>query len=164
MKNMNKKAKAFQDMLDKEESKAFTIEAVADDAAHAVAFRSRLVVQGQQLPFMVVLDDSIYAMLRTVVVPQAAVAGKRAGVLEYLNAQNQKYKVFKYYADEAGNILLDCCIPAADENFAPDMVRVIINVILQQLEQDYPELMKVIWGGKEVLNASPAAAPEAGEE
>ena len=48
MKNMNKKAKAFQDLLDKEESKAFTVEAVADDAAHAVAFRSRLVVQGQQ--------------------------------------------------------------------------------------------------------------------
>ena len=132
MDNMNKKAKAFQAMLDKEKSTAFTSEILEDDF-HTAVFRSHLLVRGQQMPFMVLLDDSIYTILRTVIIPQAE-STKRPELLQYLNDMDQKYKAFKYYADGAGNILLDCCIPATDKNFDPEIIQALIQVILQQLD------------------------------
>jgi len=145
MENMNKKAQDFQAMLDKEKSTAFVSEAIEDEF-HSVVFRSHLVIRGQQLPFMIIIDDSLYTILRTVIVPQAKAADQNA-LLQYLNEMDQKYKAFKYYADGAGNILLDCCVPASDEKFDPEVIRAMIQVILQQLENDYPEIMKVVWGG-----------------
>ena len=144
MDNMNKKAKEFQAMLDKGKSTAFTSEILEDDF-HTAVFRSHLLVRGQQMPFMVLLDDSIYTLLRTVIIPQAE-STNRAELLQYLNGMDQKYKAFKYYADGAGNILLDCCIPATDKKFDPEIIQAIIQVILQELDTDYPEIMKIVWG------------------
>ena len=144
MDNMNKKAKAFQAMLDKGKSTAFTSE-ILEDEFHTAVFRSHLLVRGQQMPFMVLLDDSIYTLLRTVIIPQAE-STNRAELLQYLNGMDQKYKAFKYYADGAGNILLDCCIPATDKKFDPEIIQAIIQVILQELDTDYPEIMKIVWG------------------
>ena len=68
---MNTKAEVFSKYLEDKEIKAFQVEEIADDAQHTVVYRSHIEVEGQQLPTLVLLDDSVFSMVRVQVAPQA---------------------------------------------------------------------------------------------
>ncbi len=67
---MNNKAQKFKDYLDEKEIKVFEIEELDDEQA-TVAFRSRLAINGQNLPTVVFVDNSDYSMVRVQIAPNA---------------------------------------------------------------------------------------------
>ena len=141
---MNTKAQKYSDFLKENEIKAFEIQEVENEM-HSVLYRSFMEVSGQNLPTMLVLDDSIYVMLQVRVAAGVVKEANRAAVVEHLNQLNEKYKVFKYYVNEAGDIVIESCIPSTNDSFVPEMVNAVIDVILKHLVEEYPQMMKIVW-------------------
>ena len=141
---MNTKAQKYSDFLKANDIKAFEVQEVENEM-HSVLYRSFMEVSGQNLPTMLVLDDSIYVMLQVRVAAGVVKEANRAAVVEHLNQLNEKYKVFKYYVNEAGDIVIESCIPSTDDNFVPEMVNAVIDVILKHLVEEYPQMMKIVW-------------------
>ena len=64
---MNKKAENFKKYLDEKDIKAFTVDEIKDDQFQTVVFRSAADINGNRLPLIVILDTSIYGMIRVLV-------------------------------------------------------------------------------------------------
>lgn len=138
------KVAAFKKYLEENKITGFGLQDFQNDV-HAQAFRSNLPVEGQNLPFMILLDDSVYTMLQVQVATSIALGEKRAKICEYLNDLNEQYRMLKYSADAAGNVLLTCCIPAGVPHFEPALVIAILNQIQGHLNAVYPDIMKHLW-------------------
>ena len=141
---MNKKAEKFDEMLKSAEIKAFQVEEMEDEV-HTVLYRSNMQISGQNLPMVLIMDDSIYTMCRVWAAVKVVTDKNRQAVQERINEMNQQYKVFKYYITSEGDIVLDCCMPATEEFFDPNLIRTILDVVLRHLEEKYADLMKVVW-------------------
>ena len=61
---MNRKAEAFKKYLEEKNITCFVIDKIADDKLNTVVFRSYIEVEKQQLPTIIILDSSIYGMVR----------------------------------------------------------------------------------------------------
>ena len=59
---------------------------------------------------MILFDDSVYTIIQVQVAAAIVTKEKKATVCEELNALNDQYRMLKYSVDEAGNVLLTCCI------------------------------------------------------
>ena len=133
---MNIKAEQFNKFLnDNNLAKIFQTEEIQGEM-HPVVYRSFMDVDGQNLPTMLVIDDSIYVML------QVRVAN---GVVKESNKLNEMYKIFKYYVTDSGDIIIESCIPSSDKEFLPEMIYTAINIILSHLKEEYPKIMKAVW-------------------
>lgn len=141
---MNTKAEKFNKFLEEKNIKVFQVQEVEGDL-HPVVYRSAMEVEGQNLPTMLVIDDSIYVMLQVRVGAGLVKEGNKAAVMEHLNKLNENYKVFKYYAAPNGDIVIESCIPSTDEQFVPEMVHAVIDVVLKHLMEEYSKLMKTVW-------------------
>lgn len=141
---MNTKAEKFNKFLEEKNITCFQTQEVEGDM-HPVVYRSFMEVNGQNLPTMLVIDDSIYVMLQVRVGAGLVKEANKAAVLEHLNALNENYKVFKYYVADNGDIVIESCIPTTDDDFVPEMVHAVIDVVLKHLNDEYPKLMKVVW-------------------
>ena len=115
------------------------------DDVHSQAFRSNLPVAGQNLPFMILFDDSVYTIIQVLVAAAIVTKEKKATVCEELNALNDQYRMLKYSVDEAGNVLLTCCIPAGLDHFDAPLVVAILNQIQGHLNAVYPTIMEKLW-------------------
>lgn len=142
---MNKKAEIFLDMIKKmPEEDIFQVREIEGDEAHTAIFRSSLEVKdGLFLPMIVLVDDNIYTIVRVWAASSAVTDENRARVMAYMNDMNKQYKIFKYYDNEVGDIIVDCCIPAVDAHFDPEMVGTLIDVVLQHLSETYDDMMTV---------------------
>ncbi len=138
------KVAALQKYLDDNKIGGFGLQDF-QNATHAQAFRSNLLVEGQNLPFMILLDDSVYTMIQIQLAESIVTKGKRASVCEYMNGLNEQYRMLKFTVDAAGNVLLTCCIPAGVPHFEPALVIAILNQLQDLLTQLYPELIKTLW-------------------
>lgn len=141
---MNKKAEIFNAMLEENKIEAFRTEELEDEF-HTVLYRSSMEIQGQYLPTILILDDSIYSMVRVVIAAKVVTKENKAQVKTYIDGMNQHYKVFKYYTTEDGDLILDCCVPSSDEHFDSNLIRTILDVILKHLEESYKDTMKAVW-------------------
>ncbi len=142
---MNEKAEVFQAYLNERKITAFTVEEGKDNELHAVVFRSHADISGSRLPVMIILDDSIYGMIRILVAPKVMNSGNKNAVLDLMNGFNKKYKAFKYYADDAGNIIMDTSVLCRGGNADGNMIYAVLNVIIQHLNESYKDIMKVLW-------------------
>ena len=68
---MNKNAEAFKAYLDEKDIKVFEIEELEGDEQKTAVFRSHVTTEGQQLPTVVILDESIFALIRVQISPKA---------------------------------------------------------------------------------------------
>ena len=143
----NTKALAFQEFLVENNSNVFSTESLGDDY-QTVLFRSCIETKGQILPFAVIIDTSIFTILRTQIV-KGVTEDKRARIEHYLGGLNGRYKIFKYYLREDGSIYLDVCLPFTEESFDSRMVQLMISIIVQHLEATYDDLMAELWQKKE---------------
>lgn len=144
----NVKAKTFQQFLETNQITCFAMQEVADEA-HTVIFRTQLEVGGQQLPVMLITDDSLYTLLQVRVAASAAVKGANNPALpEYVNTLNRTYKAFKYYLSETNDLILDSCLPAVPDQFEPQLISLSLDIILRHLTEEYPALMRTIWAGE----------------
>lgn len=138
------KVAAFQKYLEENKISGFGLQDFQNDV-HARAFRSNLPVEGQNLPFMILLDDSVYTILQVQIATSIATGDKKEKICAYLNDLNEQYRMLKYTVDAAGNVLLTCCIPAGVPHFEPALVIAILNQIQGHLNALYPEIMKQLW-------------------
>lgn len=142
---MNKKAEAFKNYLDERKITCFTVDEIKDDALNSVVFRSNIEINGQQLPTIVVLDSSIYGMVRVLVAPRVLNDANEAALLKELNRLNKSYKSFKYYFDDNGSLVLDCCILFRAGEADGDLIYTMFDVIIRHLNGEYKKLMQLIW-------------------
>jgi hypothetical protein len=141
---MNKRAQTFQEYLQENSIDCFTAEEI-DDELNTSVFRSRMEIAGQTLPLVVILDDSIYGILRIQIAPQALKETNKQALLEYINELNRRYKVFKYYVTADGDLCLDCCILREADQATGPLIYTVIDVALKHLTEEYPILMRKIW-------------------
>ena len=141
---MNLKATKFTNFINERNINVFQMQEIDGDM-HPVVYRSAMEVGGQNLPTMLVIDDSIYVMLQVRVGAGLVKESNKAAVMEHMNSLNENYKVFKYYANENGDIVIESCIPTTDEEFMPELVHAVIDVLLKHLNEEYPKLMKTVW-------------------
>ena len=135
--NNNVKAEKFRAFLAEKEINVFQEEVIVDEF-NSVVFRSHVEVGGQNLPTVLIIDNSIYSILRVQIVSGIINKDNNEAVLELINKFNSQYKVFKYYISDNGDLCLDCCLCFTEENFDPELVRVIIDVAVQHLVEEYP--------------------------
>ena len=141
---MNLKATKFTNFINERNINVFQMQEIDGDM-HPVVYRSAMEVGGQNLPTMLVIDDSVYVMLQVRVGAGLVKESNKAAVMEHMNSLNENYKVFKYYANENGDIVIESCIPTTDEEFMPELVHAVIDVVLKHLNEEYPKLMKTVW-------------------
>ena len=141
---MNLKATKFTNFINERNINVFQMQEIDGDM-HPVVYRSAMEVGGQNLPTMLVIDDSIYVMLQVRVGAGLVKESNKAAVMEHMNSLNENYKVCKYYANENGDIVIESCIPTTDEEFMPELVHAVIDVVLKHLDEEYPKRMKTVW-------------------
>ena len=139
----NTKALDFQEFLVENNINVFSTESLEDDY-QTVLFRSRIETKGQILPTAILIDTSIFTIIRTQIVTGIAEA-KRPRIVKYLNGLNAQFKIFKYYLREDGTIYLDICIPFVEETFDSKMIQLMLSVLVQHLEATYDDLMAEVW-------------------
>lgn len=142
---VNPKAEKFSSMLKENKISVFAEEHLKDEL-HTSLFRSGMEIEGQRLPIVVIIDDSIFVICRILVAGKCITPSNRAGVNDFLNGLNASYKSFKYFVTEAGEIVMDICLPATVEQFEPNMVRALIDLSIKNWEENYRPLMKIVWG------------------
>jgi hypothetical protein len=109
-----------------------------------VLFRSRIEVRGQMLPMVIIIDKSVFTIIRTQIV--TGIEDKQAEKLKgYLNDLNREFKIFKYYLREDGNVYLDICLPFVDESFDSQMVQLMLSILVKHLEDVYGDVMAFVW-------------------
>lgn len=142
---MNKKAESFKQYLAEKKITCFQAEELPQDKLNTVAFRSSVEVEGQRLPLVLLLDSSIYCMVRVLVANHALKPGNEAELLRAVNALNRRYKAFKYYLDDEGSLVLDSCIMMPVGEADGGLIYTVLDVILRHLQAEYRPLMQKIW-------------------
>ena len=145
---MNQKATIFQTFLDEHQIGCFRAETI-DDAFHTTVFRSRIEACGQSLPTAVILDDSIYTVIRVRITANVCVNGNTQRLEQFCNARNRSYKSFKYYLAENGDIYLDVCLIATAEAFRADTVYTMLDVLVKHITEGYSSVMRAVWTANE---------------
>ena len=140
---MNKKAEKFNALVAKMPPDTFHVEELSDEF-QTVVYRSRMEVNDQFLPMAVVLDNSLYALVRVWVAANVVTDANRARVAEFMNEMNRHFKVFKYYVNEEGDVVIDCCLPSDEAHFDGEVVSMVVDVVLQHLQEKYGELMAAV--------------------
>lgn len=126
--------------------KDFTLEEISGEDLKPVVFRSHLALKETRLPVVVVWDLSIYGMVRILVAQKALKKTNETALLKQIDETNRKYKAFKYYLDEEGNLVLDACILCLGQKVDGELVYILFNTLAQHLEEAYGQWMKVVWG------------------
>lgn len=139
----NTKALDFQEFLMENNIGVFSSETLDDDY-NTVIFRSKIETHGQQLPMAIIIDMSIFTVIRTQIVTGVEKA-RRPAMKEYLNSLNERFKIFKYYLRDDGTLMLDVCLPFVDETFDSKMIQLMLSVIVQHLEAVYQDIMAEVW-------------------
>ena len=142
---MNKKAEQFKAFLEKNKITAFQMEEVQSNLQNTVVFRSFIAVEGQQLRTMLVTDDSVFSVIRVLVVPKALRDKDALNLLKMVNEQNIRYKPFKLFFDEEGGLVLDSCLLVTNDQFDGNDVYRMYNAIISYLNENYREIMKTVW-------------------
>ena len=142
---MNKNATAFKSYLDEKKIEVFAIDELSNDEQETAIFHSHIIVAGQQLPTIVVTDKSIFTVIRVQIAPQVLNENNKVALLEFVNAENLKYKPFKLYFNDNGTLLLDFCHSTPKEPLDGDTIYLIFDVIINYLNANYQEIMKSIW-------------------
>lgn len=137
---MNNKATKFQEYLTTNNITGFNFEEFNDEF-NTVIFRSSIVVKGQQFPMAIILDDSIYRMIRVQLISSVENTEK---VVSFLNKLNAKYKSYKFYLTQQNDLILDSCIMGEDDDESKIIIAVLNNII-KQMQDEYSELMNIVW-------------------
>ena len=144
---MNKKAEAFEGYLKEKDIKVFEMEELEGDSQHTAVFRSHITVEGQQLPTIVITDDSIFTMVRVQIAPKALSEENQLELLKLVNEESASYKPFKLYLNKEGDLILDVCMTSEGE-LNGDNLYSMFAIIIDYLNTNYRQFMKCIWKGE----------------
>ena len=143
---MNKKAEAFQAYLNEKDIQVFEVEELEGDNQGTAVFRSHITTEGQQLPTAVILDESVFALVRVQISPRALTEANQLELMKLVNEESASYKPFKLYLNQDGDLMLDVCLFIEDE-LKGDTVYTMFSLIINYLDANYRKFMKCIWQG-----------------
>ncbi len=103
--------------------------------------RSLLPVGDQNLPFGILFDDSVYAIIQIQLGAEPVTEKDAPKVYGVLNGLNDQYRMLKFSVDANGNILLACVVAAGLSHFEPALVIAILNSIQEELKANYTKIM-----------------------
>ena len=144
---MNKKAEAFKKYLEEKDIKSFEVEELEGAEQKTAVFRSYITTEGQQLPTLVILDESIFALLRVQIAPRALAEENQLELLKKVNEETSAYKPFKLYLNKDGDLMLEVCL-VIEEELKGDSIYAMFALIIDYLNDNYRKFMKCIWQGK----------------
>lgn len=142
---MNKKAEGFKKFIDEKHPNIFDVEEILNDEQNTTVFRSSITIAGQRLLAMVIIDDSIFTILRVQILPQALTEENQAALLNLINEQNKGYKPFKLYLNDNKDLMLDTCLTVTTDEIDGEVVYTLFDVIITYLNNSYRKIMKVVW-------------------
>ena len=141
---INAKTAKLKDFFAENKIECFQVEERKDESETAV-FRSLMQVKGQTLPFAILLDKSVYALLQVQLAPALVKGEAFTKIAAFLNEMNNNYRVFKFVITNEGDLLLNACIVSKDDAFDPALLNAIIAENVKFLEAEYPSIMAKIW-------------------
>ena len=144
---MNSKAESFKKYVEEQQPGVFHIEELEGDEQQAVLFRSTVTIQRQQLPLMVAIDTSVFAIIRVQIAPKVFDEEAQSELYKFVNEQNLGYKPFKFFFNDMGDLMLESCLLFTGEEAKSEEVYLMFNVIINYLNENYRRIMKLIWGG-----------------
>jgi len=147
---MNTKAKVFKKYLKEKEIKVFQVEELPEDEHNTVVFSSHIVVEGQQLPTLVILDDSAFSVIRVLILNNALTQDNEMKVMYMANTQNMNYKPFKLFFDRNGALIMDVCMTTPGEKEKDfetlgDEIYGMLDLVIKFMGENYRSWMKEIW-------------------
>lgn len=107
-------------------------------------YRSIFTISGNNIVFFISMNDSIYTTLQCRLM-QLNNPAKREKMLYLLNQLNSKYKANKFVLTDDDNIDFSVPFIATDNEFNPELILLATHNILQNLEEDYAKIMRIIW-------------------
>lgn len=143
---MNKNAETFKTYLAEKDIKVFEVEELEDNQRTAV-FRSHITTEGQQLPTVVILDESMFGLIRVQIMSKALTEANRLELLKMVNEESAGYKPFKLYLNKEGDLILDVCLILEGKPNG-DSIYAMFALIIDYLNANYRRFMKCIWQGK----------------
>ena len=141
---LNKKAEAFEAYLEERFINFFEMQEIHDELNTCV-FKSRITVEGQNLVTLIILDNSIYGMVRVMVAENALNQSNEERLRTLVEKYNSSYKMFKYYFAQDGSLILDVCLLEPAEATDGNMIYTVLDVVIKHLEDEYKNIMKAIW-------------------
>ena len=144
---MNAKTIKMKEFLEANKIECFDLQKMADDQQTAI-FRSRMQIHGQTLPFAILIDISVYTLLQVQLAAGIVQGEKFTKLAAYLNDMNNNYRLFKFVALPNGDLVLNACVTAKDNNFDPELINAILGETLKFLENEYPQIMSKVWNEK----------------
>lgn len=115
------------------------------EANDKVTFQTYVSIFGQKLPTVVIIDDSIYTVIRVQVIPDTEYNKNHDEFVCCVNEMNIAYKAVKYYLGNDNALYLDMYIPNRTDEVDGELVINLINAINSHLQKEYPNWMKLLW-------------------
>lgn len=140
MSQKNKKRALFDRFLKEEEISCFDVKAIGDEE-DTVLYRSYLDTEMGSMPLYVILDSSIYTVIRVVVGGGIVTEHNRSALIELANEVNREYKKFKFYVEDSDQTFyLDCVYMSRSEEFVPQLLYGLMNSIIEYIDSIVPTL------------------------
>lgn len=109
-------------------------------------FHTYVKVFGQKLATVVIIDESIYTLIRVQVIPDVSYSKNTDEFYKCINEMNITYKAVKYYLGTDDALYLDMYIPSLTDDIDGNLVINILSAMNIHLEKEYPNWMKLLWG------------------
>lgn len=141
---MNEKAKAFEEFLVTEEITSFERREIGDEDG-TVVYRSYLSTEIGEMPIFVLLDKTIYNVMRLLVGANVVTDENRSAILEFMNRANSTYKNFKYYIEEDDqSVYLDCINHSTNDKFDPRLLYVLMTQMVEYIDGHIGNIKEVL--------------------
>lgn len=146
---MNSEAAKFATYLKNNNVDSFNVEELADEH-NSVIFRSSFIVHGQYIPMGIIIDDTIFAIIRVNIAVRAVTDDNYFEIFNLIMRLNNKSKLFKYYLTPDLSIILDICVPYEEGHIPCELLHRLIFVAAQELETRYRDFMELLFGEDKV--------------
>lgn len=139
-----KKAIDFKVYLKERNITYFNVEALEDEL-NTTVFRSFVEIGGQQLPLVIILDDSVCGVIRIKVAGEVLRPENESAWLKKINQLNLQYKVLKYYFAEDSSLMLEGSVVHENNQLNGDSIYNLLDLMVKHLAGEYKNFMKLIW-------------------
>lgn len=146
---MNREAAKFATYLKNNNVDSFNVEELADEH-NSVIFRSSFIVHGQYIPMGIIIDDTIFAIIRVNIAVRAVTDDNYFEIFNLIMRLNNKSKLFKYYLTPDLSIILDICVPYEEGHIPCELLHRLVFVAAQELETRYRDFMELLFGEDKV--------------
>ena len=144
---MNPKSLLFDKFLKEEEIISFERKDF-DDEDGTVVYRSYIKSPLWDMPLFVILDNSIYSVVRLVLGPEKVTAQNMNALNALINRDNATYKNYKLYIDEQDSSLyLDCVYMCGDDAFERALMYALMSSIVDYIPESVGELKAAFESG-----------------